>query len=129
NPDNPGSAPQLRHAEAAARVLGLRVQALEARNPAEIDAAFAAMRRETAGALELLTGAMLTNQRNQVAALCTTHHLRAISGRTQRGPCPTRGSGAPWGCPPHRSERRPSRVESRRPCRPSSRSRWSSWST
>jgi len=45
NPANPASAPWLREAEAAARALGLRLQTLEARNPQEIDSAFAAMTR------------------------------------------------------------------------------------
>ena len=48
NPANPASAPQLREAEAAARALGVRLQTLEARNPQEIDSAFAAMTRERA---------------------------------------------------------------------------------
>jgi putative ABC transport system substrate-binding protein len=43
NPANPGGATQLREAEAAARTLGLRLQALEVRAPQEIDSAFAAI--------------------------------------------------------------------------------------
>ena len=67
NPANPGSAPQLREAEAAARALGVRLQTLEARGPQEIDSAFAAMTRERAGALVILADAILTNQRRQIA--------------------------------------------------------------
>jgi putative tryptophan/tyrosine transport system substrate-binding protein len=48
NPANPGGAPQLREAEAAARALGVQVQPLEAQVPQEIDRAFAAMSRERA---------------------------------------------------------------------------------
>jgi putative tryptophan/tyrosine transport system substrate-binding protein len=51
NPDNPASAAQLREAKAAARALGVQPQTLEARNPQEIEGAFAAMIRERAGAL------------------------------------------------------------------------------
>src|SRR6266852_5798151 len=54
NPANPGSAPQLREAEAAARVLGVRLQALDVRVPQEIDSAFAAMTKERAGAVLVL---------------------------------------------------------------------------
>ncbi len=46
NPANPGSAPQLREAEVAARALGVRLQTLEARVPQEIESAFAAMTKE-----------------------------------------------------------------------------------
>jgi len=48
------SAGQLREAEAAARVVGVRLRALEARVPQEIENAFAAMTRERAGALVVL---------------------------------------------------------------------------
>jgi len=40
NPANPGNAPQVRHAQDAARALGLRLQPLEARGPTDIDSAF-----------------------------------------------------------------------------------------
>ena len=63
NPTNPASAPQLREAEVAARALGVRLQTLEARVPQEIDSAFAAMTRERAGALVVLTDSIFTNQR------------------------------------------------------------------
>jgi putative tryptophan/tyrosine transport system substrate-binding protein len=46
NPDNPASAAQLREAEAAARALRVQPQTLEARNPQEIEGAFAAMIRD-----------------------------------------------------------------------------------
>jgi putative ABC transport system substrate-binding protein len=49
NPDNPGSAPQLREAEMAGRALAMRLQTLEARGPQDIDSAFAAMTRQRAG--------------------------------------------------------------------------------
>ena len=84
NPDNPGSAPQLVQAEIAARALAVRLQALEARNPQEIDNAFAAMTRERAGALLLLADAILgLNQRDQIAALAAKARLPAIYGVTE----------------------------------------------
>jgi putative tryptophan/tyrosine transport system substrate-binding protein len=79
NPANPASASQLREAEAAARTLGVRLQTLEARNPQEIDNAFAAMTRERAGALLILGDAIFTNQRRQIAELAMKERLPAMS--------------------------------------------------
>jgi putative ABC transport system substrate-binding protein len=78
NPANPGSAPQLREAEAAARALGVRLQTLEARDSQEIDSAFAAMTRERAGALVVLSDAVLLNQRRQIAELAAKRRLPAV---------------------------------------------------
>lgn len=50
NPANPGNAVQVRHAQDAAKALGIRLQPLDARNPDEIESAFAAMTAEQAGA-------------------------------------------------------------------------------
>jgi putative ABC transport system substrate-binding protein len=79
NPANPGSASQLREAEAAARAVGVRLQALEARVPQEIDSAFAAMTRERAGALVVLADAILYNQRKQIAELAAKSRLPSVS--------------------------------------------------
>src|SRR6266508_143629 len=78
NPANPGSAPQLRAAEVAARALGVRLQTLEARVPQEIDSAFAAMTKERAGALVVLSDAILLNQRRQIAELAAKSRLPAV---------------------------------------------------
>jgi putative tryptophan/tyrosine transport system substrate-binding protein len=78
NPANPGSAPQLREAEVAARALGIRLQTLEAREPQEIDRAFAAMTREQAGALVVLADAIFINQRRQIAELAAERRLPAV---------------------------------------------------
>ena len=85
NPDNPGSAPQLREAEAAARTLGVRLQAVEARNPQEIDRAFGAMTRERAGALVVLPDAIFGNQRKQIADLAAKSRLPSICGIPEYG--------------------------------------------
>jgi putative ABC transport system substrate-binding protein len=84
NPDNPASAPQLREAEAAARALGVRLQTLEARDPQEIDSAFAAMTRERAGALVVLADAVFLNQRRQIAELAAERRLPAVYGSSAR---------------------------------------------
>ena len=79
NPANPGGAAQLREAKTAARALGLRLQALEARAPQEIDSAFAAMTRERADALVVLGDAILYNQRKQIAELAAKSRLPSAS--------------------------------------------------
>ncbi len=80
NPANPASALGLREAEATARALGVRLQALEARNPQEIDSAFAAMTRERAGALVIFPDPIFGNQRRQIAELAAKRRLPAIHG-------------------------------------------------
>src|SRR5262249_25898091 len=81
NPANPGSAPQLREAEAVARALGVGVQPFEARTPQEIDAAFAAMTKEQTGALVVLVEAIFTNQARQIARLAAKKHLPSSYGQ------------------------------------------------
>src|SRR5262245_57022791 len=80
NPANPGGAAQLREAEAAALALGVRLQALEARAPHEIDSAFAAITRDQAGALVVLADAIFYNQRKQIAELAAKSRLPSASG-------------------------------------------------
>jgi putative ABC transport system substrate-binding protein len=60
--------------------LGGRLQTLEARNPQEIDSAFAAMTRERAGALLILGDAIFTNQIRQIAELAVQRRLPSIHG-------------------------------------------------
>jgi putative ABC transport system substrate-binding protein len=85
NPANPGGAPQLREAEAAARALGVRLQAVEAQDPQGIDNAFAAMTRERAGALLVLPDAIFGNQRKQIADLAAKARLPSICGIPEYG--------------------------------------------
>ena len=80
NPANPGSAPQLREAEVAARTLAVRLQTLEARTPKEIEIAFDAITKERAGALVVLADAIFTNQVGQIAGLAMKGHLPSIYG-------------------------------------------------
>jgi putative ABC transport system substrate-binding protein len=83
NPDNPGSAPQVREAEAAARALGVQLLTLEARGLQEIDRAFAALTRERVGALVILNDAILLNQRHQIADLAAQSRLPSVSGNRE----------------------------------------------
>ena len=84
NPDNPGNAPQLKAAEVTARALGLHLQPLEARRPREIDQAFAAMRRERAGAVVILADAMFVDRRTQIEDLTAAQHLPAVYGQAEQ---------------------------------------------
>jgi putative ABC transport system substrate-binding protein len=83
NPANPGSVPQLREAEAAARAIGIALQTLEARNPKEIDSAFEAMTKEHAGALVILVDGILTNHGRQIAQLAMKRRLPSIYGQRE----------------------------------------------
>lgn len=80
NPANAGTAPQLRRAQDAARTLGLRLQAVEARDPSEIDGAFVAMARERAGAVIVLIDRVFLDQRTRIANLAAKRRLPAVYG-------------------------------------------------
>jgi putative tryptophan/tyrosine transport system substrate-binding protein len=80
NPANPGAVLQLRSAEVAARALGVRLQVLEAQGPGEIDRAFAAMRRERAGALLVVLDSVFLLERERIADLAAKNRLPAVYG-------------------------------------------------
>ena len=80
NPANPGSKPQMREAETAARALSLRVLVLEARSPEALEGTFAAMTKERAGALVVLADALFTNEVRRIADLAVKHRLPSIYG-------------------------------------------------
>jgi len=80
NPNNPGHPVVLRQAEAAARTLGLQLHAVQARTPAEIDAAFAAMRSQRSGGVLVGRDALVLQQRAQIAALAAKSRLPAVYG-------------------------------------------------
>ena len=83
NPGNLGNPPQLRAAELAARTLGMRLQSLEARNPREIDSAFAAMTKEVAAALVVLVDVMFIDHRRRIADLAAAGRLPAVYGQLE----------------------------------------------
>jgi len=82
HPTNAASATYTRGAEAAAQILGVRLQALDARTPQEIDSAFGAITRERAGALMIFPDAFFVTQRIQIAELAAKTRLPAIHGGT-----------------------------------------------
>jgi putative tryptophan/tyrosine transport system substrate-binding protein len=83
NPTNPGGAPLLREAKAAARSLGVELQVLEARGPGDFAPAFTTMTAASAGALLVLTDSMVFLQRDRVVDLARKHRLPAIYGLRQ----------------------------------------------
>ena len=80
NPGNQFHARALREAESAARALGMELQVLQARTPAEIEAAFSAMRRQRAGGALVLRDSFFFLQRTQIVALAAKSRLPTVHG-------------------------------------------------
>ncbi len=80
NPANPNYAPLLRHAQDAARALGVRLQPLEARNSSEIDSALAAITSERTGALIVLADTVLLEHRTRIADYAIRRRLPTVFG-------------------------------------------------
>ncbi|MBI3062351.1 MAG: ABC transporter substrate-binding protein [Deltaproteobacteria bacterium] len=78
NPVNPVSAIQLGEVQAAAKTLGLQLQIVEARDPKDFEPAFSAVTEKGAGALLVLSDAMLNAHRERIAGLATKSRLPAI---------------------------------------------------
>jgi putative ABC transport system substrate-binding protein len=78
NPTYPGAAGQLRELQDAARAVGQQVTILNASTEAEIDAAFAALVEQRAGALLLAADPFFNNRRDQITALAARHAVPAI---------------------------------------------------
>ncbi len=68
----------LKEAEVAARALGVRLQFVEARGPADLDRAFSDMTRARAGALTVLGGGMIIIERRRLVDLAAKHRLPAM---------------------------------------------------
>jgi len=80
NPANPAYAPLVRHAQDTARALGVRLQPLEARDPSEIDSAFAAITTERAGAVIVLGDTVLLDHRTRIADHAVRRRLPTVFG-------------------------------------------------
>jgi putative ABC transport system substrate-binding protein len=70
----------LKGAEVAARALGVRVQFVEARGPADLDGAFSEMTGARAGALTVVTSSMFFNERRRLVGLAAKNRLPAAYG-------------------------------------------------
>jgi putative ABC transport system substrate-binding protein len=68
----------LKGAEVAGRALGVRVQIVEARGPAEIDRAFSDMTRASAGALTVLSTPMFSSERRRLVDLAAKNRLPTV---------------------------------------------------
>lgn len=69
---------QVEEAEGAAPKVGVQLQVLEVRNPADLEGAFAAMSRESAGAVLVEASSMLAGNRARVAELAVKRRLPTI---------------------------------------------------
>ena len=65
-------------AEVAARALGVRLQFVEARGPADFDRAFSDITRARAGALAVWGGAIFNSERRRLVELAAKHRLPTV---------------------------------------------------
>ena len=68
----------LKAADVAGRALGVRLQFVEARGPADVDRAFSDMTRARAGALTVLTTSMFFGERRRLVDLAAKNRLPAV---------------------------------------------------
>jgi putative ABC transport system substrate-binding protein len=68
----------LKRAEVAGRALGVRLQVVEARGPADFDRAFSEMTRARAGALTVLGSVTFANERRRLVDLAAKNRLPAV---------------------------------------------------
>jgi len=80
NPANPAQTLAIRNVSAVARSLSVQLQLLAVRDPNEFDGAFAAMDRERAGALLVMTDPMFTRNRARLADLGIKYRLPSMHG-------------------------------------------------
>ena len=78
NPGNPNTERYTREAEEAARALGLKLEALHARNETEIEMAFATLVQKRVSALVVLSDGLFNGLREQIAALAARYTMPAI---------------------------------------------------
>jgi putative ABC transport system substrate-binding protein len=83
NPTNPTAGAVLKGLEGAARTLKVKLQVLEARDPQAIDGAFAAKKRERAGALLVSNDPMFFAQRERIVGLAAKSRLPGIFERRE----------------------------------------------
>jgi putative tryptophan/tyrosine transport system substrate-binding protein len=78
NPNNPAQKSMLKETQAAAKVMGLELQILEARGPEDFESVFSMMKKERASALLVLTDAMLYAERQKLVELAANTRIPAI---------------------------------------------------
>jgi putative tryptophan/tyrosine transport system substrate-binding protein len=83
NPDNPGVTVQLQQLVDAARALGLEIQVVDARVPAEFEAAFAQLRQGGVQGVVLLADSSLLEHAGAIAALAQQARLPTVFQRRE----------------------------------------------
>jgi putative ABC transport system substrate-binding protein len=83
NPANPNYAPLVRQAQDASRVLGIRLQSMEARDPSEIDNAFAAITTARGGAVLVIGDPMFLEHRTRIAEHAVRRRLPTMAGASE----------------------------------------------
>ncbi len=78
NRANPVTVPIVRATQTAGQKLGMKLHVLDARQPAELPAAFETMRREHTDALVLVADPLLFSERPLIVQLAARHRLPAI---------------------------------------------------
>jgi ABC-type uncharacterized transport system substrate-binding protein len=78
NPNNPQADQQLQELQAAARTLGVQVEAFKAGTPNEIDNAFANVVQRRAGALHMAGDAFFNTRKEQFIVLSARHALPTV---------------------------------------------------
>ena len=73
----------LKEADVAARVVGVRLQIVEVRGPADFDRAFSDMTRARAGALTVLGSSMFVSERRRLVDLAAKNRLPAVYPQTE----------------------------------------------
>jgi len=75
NPSNPAHPLWIKQIKGAGQALGVGLQFVEARDPAEFDGAFAAMAKERAGAVLVVADSLFMLHRKRIADLAAKGHL------------------------------------------------------
>jgi putative ABC transport system substrate-binding protein len=75
-----GSRPAVQEVEAAAKTAGLTIRSVPVRSPAEIEAGFATLVRDRAGALSIVPSPMFFSHRKRLAELAVKHRLPTVVG-------------------------------------------------
>jgi putative tryptophan/tyrosine transport system substrate-binding protein len=78
NPDNPNAEVDTKEAQAAARVLGLKLLVLNVRSESELDSAFPTLIQQGAGAVFVNPDPFFTSRPDKLAALTARHKIPAI---------------------------------------------------
>ena len=80
NPANPAQALATKDLEAVAQHLGMQLQVLEVRSPKDFEPAFAAMAKERAAGLLVVTDPMFATHRTRLADLTAKYRLPSMHG-------------------------------------------------